>query len=139
MHLISVMYDSHRVIDDYMDLNTWRTAFRCLVRVVGLLNENQEISLGMTPSEDATQASGGSSSLMKKGDGDATEETPAEEEKTDNKDVIRVVGTLETFLSRLEGEFTKSLQQINPHTKVSTGHAPFSLVALSLSLFPHVL
>ena len=126
MHLVSVMYDSHRVIDDYMDLNTWRTAFRCLKRVVSMLSENQEISLGMMPSEDITQASGGSSTLMKKAEGNSTE-APAEEDAGD-KNVVRVVGTLETFLSRLEGEFTKSLQQINPHTKVR------EIIALTLNL-----
>lgn len=131
MNLISVMYDSHRVIDDYMDLHTWRTAFRCLMRVVALLSENLELVLGMLPSEDATQASGGSSTLMKK-NGEAVEEAPVDEEKADN--VIKVVGALETFLSRLEGDFTKSLQQINPHTQVSTA---VTLAPDSCVMFAH--
>ena len=31
---------------------------------------------------------------------------------------LQVVGNLEAFIARLEDEYTKSLQQINPHTKV---------------------
>lgn len=31
---------------------------------------------------------------------------------------IKIVGSLESFIVRLEDEYTKSLQQINPHTQV---------------------
>lgn len=130
MHLVSVMYDSHRVIDDYMNLPTWRTAFRYIMRVVTLLESDLSLKLGMVPSDDATVSSGGTTSLMKKatGGGDQPEDEAAAEEKGEaespasnsSPDTIRVVGTLETFLVRLEGEYTKSLQQINPHTQVST-------------------
>ena len=129
MYLVSVMYDSHRVIDDYMNLQTWRTAFRCISRVVNLLDSDPTLKLGMMPNEDATVSSGGTTSLMKKATdgGEQPEDEAAGEEKGEaaavandsaNAEIIRVVGTLETFLVRLEGEYTKSLQQINPHTQV---------------------
>jgi hypothetical protein len=31
---------------------------------------------------------------------------------------MQVVGSIESFVLRLEDEYTKSLQQINPHTQV---------------------
>jgi translation initiation factor 3 subunit C len=35
----------------------------------------------------------------------------------DDPNVIKVVGNIESFILRLEDEYTKSLQQINPHTQ----------------------
>ena len=136
-HLVSVMYDSHRVIDDYMNLQTWRTAFRCIMRVVNLLESNPSLRLGMVPNEDANVSSGATNSLMKKATdaGEKPEDEAVGEEKVEasdpNIDVIRVVGTLETFLVRLEGEYTKSLQQINPHTQVSHHCFNFSMYPLA--------
>jgi translation initiation factor 3 subunit C len=123
MHLISVMYDSHRVIDDYMDLSSWRTAFRYLMRVVALLNADKGLTLGMLPTEDVATSTA-TSGLMKKDSEEGAAEGAAaatgdnSSSSSSNENVILVVGTLETFLSRLEGEYTKSLQQINPHSKV---------------------
>jgi hypothetical protein len=46
MHLISAMFDSQRVIDDYMDLQQWRTCYRSLFRVTALLNDSKTLVLG---------------------------------------------------------------------------------------------
>ena len=35
---------------------------------------------------------------------------------------IKIVGSLESFIVRLEDEYNKSLQQINPHTQVRITH-----------------
>ena len=121
-HLISAMYESHPGIDDYMELHEWRNCFRYLMRITTLLNTNTDIILGLMPTEDVTDlvlASQINSDLMKKKD--LTEPAAAEAEVADKpKDsVLYVVGTLESFIARLEEEYTKSLQQINPHTQVS--------------------
>lgn len=119
MHLISAMYEAHHGIDDYMELQQWRNCFRCLTRITVLLNENPDIELGIMPSEDVTDlVLGGqiSSDLMRKKDPEASvEDGKAKETKSS---FLSVVGNLESFVSRLEDEYTKSLQQINPHTQV---------------------
>ena len=46
MHLISAMFDSQRVIDDYMDLQQWRTCYRSLYRVTSLLRDSKGLVLG---------------------------------------------------------------------------------------------
>jgi translation initiation factor 3 subunit C len=104
MHLISAMYDAHRVIDDFMVLHQWRTCFRSLMRVVNLLSEDHKLEL---------------TALVEEGYSVGIAGGPEEEVKEENKNMISVVGSLETFLMRLEDEYTKSLQQINPHTQVS--------------------
>jgi translation initiation factor 3 subunit C len=114
MHLISAYNDGARSIDDYMDVQQWRTCYRSLARIMSVLNTNQAFSLGSMPDEDVTDLlAGGVANLMKKTD-DAEEET-----KATDSNVINVVGSLGSFLQRLEDEYTKALQQINPHTSVS--------------------
>jgi len=121
MHLISAMYESHHGIDDYMELHQWRTCFRYLLRITALLNANTDIVLGLMPTEDVTDlvlASQINTDLMKKKDA-AEGELPVEDKPKENKSgVLSVVGNLESFVARLEDEYTKSLQQINPHTQV---------------------
>ena len=45
MRFISALFDSHRSIDDFMDLEKWRTCHRCLSRILQLLHENRDIKL----------------------------------------------------------------------------------------------
>jgi translation initiation factor 3 subunit C len=117
MHLISAMFDSQRVIDDYMDLQQWRTCYRSLLRVTNILNENPSLVLGVMASEDVTDVILASQvKKLPKKDGEEEEEVP--KEKDDKTGPIRIVGSLESFIIRLEDEYTKSLQQINPHTQV---------------------
>lgn len=121
MHLVSAMYDAHHGIDDFMELHEWRSCFRCLTRITALLNANPDLVLGIMPSEDVTDlvlASQINSDLMKKKDVESVGEDKPKESKSN---IVRVVGNLESFVTRLEDEYTKSLQQINPHTQVSCG------------------
>lgn len=142
MHLISAMYEAHHGIDDYMELHQWRNCYRYLMRITTLLNNNPELVLGLMLSEDVTDlvlAPQINSDLMKRKDAVAADDAPAptaEEEAakdSSKSNIIRVVGNLEGFVARLEDEYTKSLQQINPHTQVSN----FSRLTFpSLFLFP---
>jgi len=122
MHLISAMFDANRSIDDYMDIQQWRSCYRCLSRVVTLLAENKSLVLGVITTEELSDFVLASQNGNKK----ETEEVAPVEDKDEN--VIRVVGTLEAFIVLLEKEYTKSLQQINPHTQVT----PSSIIILSL-------
>jgi len=118
MHLVSAMYDATRGIDDYMDVQQWRTCYRCLTRIMALLEAGRALSLGPMSSEDATDllVKTSQTSLMAKKK--AVEETEAEDAAPADPNVIPVVGTLSSFAQRLEDEYTKALQQINPHTSV---------------------
>jgi translation initiation factor 3 subunit C len=109
MHLISTLFDTHRSIDDYMSLEQWRFCYRCLIRVTELLDQDQSIVLTTVSAEDSPEylASG---PLKKK-----TEEEEAMSAKAGS---LKVVGSLESYVARLEDEYIKSLQQINPHTQV---------------------
>jgi len=110
MHLMSFMFDSHRVIDDYLEIHRWRTCHRCLSRVVNLLEETPSIVLSLFTADDVMDLT---LATKKEGDGEAVEK-----EKSKGG-TLQVVGNIEAFVTRLEDEYKKSLQQINPHTKVS--------------------
>lgn len=114
MHLVSAMYDSHRVIDDFMELQEWRTCYRCLTRIVTVLNTNKELVLGLMPTEDVTDLV--LATQIKSDFNKNKTDTVVSDDSA--KNVIKVVGSLEQLLLRLEDEYTKSLQQTNPHTQV---------------------
>jgi len=121
MHLVSAMYDSHRVIDDFMELQEWRTCYRCLMRIVTVLNANKELVLDLMPTEDVTDlvlATQIKSDFNK--NKTSFEASAASTDDSLKSNYIKVVGSLEQLLLRLEDEYTKSLQQTNPHTQVIT-------------------
>jgi translation initiation factor 3 subunit C len=117
MFYVSTIFDiaAGSSIDDYLDHLKWRTAFKSISRVLSLLNINTALYLDLVAAADIAELSANNASdLMKKSMTDGGE---AEEEKAPvNPNAVHVVGNLETFLIRLEDEYTKSLQQINPHT-----------------------
>lgn len=115
MHLIAAILDSHRSIDDYVDIVKWGTCHRSLMRIVGMLLADEKLVLSLTPLSDVTEQP--NADLVKE---------PVKEEEEVNPNLIKVVGSLEAFLLRLELEYKKSLQQINPHTSVS----PFKTLLL---------
>ena len=155
MHLISSMVDSVRSIDDYMDLQQWRSCYRALNRVLVLLEENQHFQLGVVGSEDVSEISltahmressvlegvvaGGATSMGSAAMAAAASETEAARVAASaaaangGATIVKVVGSVEAFILRLEDEYTKSLQQINPHTQVS-GSSPSLSVATSMLL-----
>ena len=115
MHLISAMFDGNRAIDEYMDPQSWRTCRNCMMRIVNLLDENKHIILGLVSADDITDyvmAKQKQTDFIKK-----NEEEDEEEPVKTNPNLLRLVGSMENYLMRLEDEYTKSLQQINPHTQ----------------------
>lgn len=125
MHLISSMMDSLRNIDDYMELHQWRTCHRSLTRVLLLLEQNPALVMGVLGSEDVSEIA--LTAHLKRKAKESGEEDGEEEAKAAaasaaassvQSNVVRVVGSIESFVIRLDEEYTKSLQQINPHTQV---------------------
>ena len=117
MHLIAAMFDANRSLDEYMDLHTWRTCRGCMLRIVRLLETHKEIVLGLISSEEATDlvmANHIQSDLMKNKQ-DEDEASAAAAKKNPNE--LKLVGSLENYLIRLQDEYTKSVQQINPHSQ----------------------
>lgn len=118
MHLISAMFDSQKNIDDYMDKQQWYMCFRSLTRVIHLLDQNKSLELapmGLEELSDLTLSQNKANFAL----ADAGKNLNVEvEKKPINEKIIHVSGNIESFLSRLGEEYTKSLQQINPHTKV---------------------
>jgi translation initiation factor 3 subunit C len=100
-HLIAAMFDSNRLIDEYMELQQWRTCQRSLSRILKLIEQNKSLTLGTVTSDLATGA--------------ADPEAAALDKKSN---VVKIVGSIDSFILRLEDEYVKSLQQINPHTQV---------------------
>lgn len=83
-----------------------------LPQVTDLLDERPELTLGQAGDEvvaDLVQAGTG----VGVGE-DELAESLAEVEKTG---VLKVVGSLSSYMMRLGDEYTKSLQNINPHTQ----------------------
>ena len=124
MHMISAMFDSNRSIDDYMDIQQWRSCYRCLNRVVTLLTSNSKLVLGVITTEELTDFV----LATQTGKKEVEEVVPAESK---DENIVRVVGTLEAFIVLLEKEYTKSLQQINPHTQVT--HISISITLYTTS------
>ena len=120
------MYDTYiRQIDDYMSITQWRTCSRYLLKIIKLLECNNNIILTLIPPEDVADIILGSGGNPKKkgaeGDGEGTGDAHPPILSSlfdDGKGPLRVVGSLEAFILRLHEEYNKSLQQINPHTQV---------------------
>lgn len=110
MHLISNMLDSQRSIDDYLEHNQWRTCYRSLYRVVTLIESNKKLSFAPLSGEDGVDIVATAHLKV----ATEAEETPSD------PNVLKVAGSIASFIVRLQDEYTKSLQQINPHTKVSS-------------------
>jgi translation initiation factor 3 subunit C len=111
MHFVSSMFDSQRGIDDYMDHQQWYTAYRSLHRVLYLLETHKGFTLETLGTDELVMTS----EVKGKAGG-----AGGSEEAVSGKSVksLRVVGSIESFVLRLEDEYNKSLQQINPHTQV---------------------
>ena len=115
MHLIAAIFDSHRNIDDYIDIKKWATCHRSLTRIIDLLNKHSELSLGVAPINDLVEQV----QTVQLNADFIKGEKEMNDEPSEDPNVIKVVGSLEAFLLRLDVEYRKSLQQINPHTHVS--------------------
>jgi len=106
-YLISAMFDSNRLIDEFMELQQWRTCHRSLTRILKLLEQNKHLVLGSVSSDTV-----GGEDLV---DSESSQLNGANDKK--HSSIVKIVGSVDTFILRLEDEYVKSLQQINPHTQ----------------------
>jgi translation initiation factor 3 subunit C len=124
MHLIAAQFDANRTIDDYMDVPTWRACHAQLTKACAVLEAHPQATLGTIDDDElADLALAAMLSKKKK----QQEETPEEEEEKEvvvdteapfpEDGCVKVVGNLLTYVTRLEDEYVKSLQHINPHTQ----------------------
>lgn len=109
MHLISNMLDSQRSIDDYLEHQQWRTCYRSLYRVVTLMESNKKLSFAAVLADDSAELAVAAHLKV------AVSTEPV---APSDPNVLKVAGSVESYIVRLQDEYTKSLQQINPHTKV---------------------
>lgn len=117
MHLISSMFDQNKLIDDYLDLLSWRSCYRYLYRIMRVLHENKKFVLSVLPNEDVMDLSLGAQAQT---EAFSKKRKDEEDGKLKNKstNLLKVTGSLESYITRLEEDYTRSLQQINPHTQV---------------------
>lgn len=120
MHLISSMFDTQKSIDDFMDHHQWNTCYRALVRVLSLIEQNRHLRIVTLGSDDLA---------------DITLAVSKIDVSTEGENTVRVVGSVDSFVLRLEEEYTKSLQQINPHTQVRRTY----IISHQISLFSQYL
>ena len=126
MHLVSSMFDANRNMDDYMEVQLWKMCHSNLMHICNELEAHPKLTLGTIHNEDVADillaAKGNMRGVDDGGDAendDAAPPAPVEDpsEPASDSNVLRVVGNLVTFVVRLEEEFTKSLQRIDPHTQ----------------------
>ncbi len=144
MHYVSAQFDRIRNIDSYLPQDVWRECNRCLTRVVTALDSERGIKLGALKTDDiaatailqkslpkikeetkveAKPDDGGEDGEEKKTDEPAsTTAKPAAAEVDDTQldldadGVLHVPGDLGAYVSRLEEQYTKALQKIDPQT-----------------------
>lgn len=95
LHIISAQFDMVGSMSTHMQVPTWKSCVTNLLRLVSLLRENGHISL--VRSDDLVAR-------------------PEKEDLLAGAPVT-LAGSLCAFVERLDDEYTKSLQNIDPHTK----------------------
>lgn len=106
MHFLSAMFDTQRGIDEYMDHQQWSTSYRSLLRILNILESKKDLVLEPIGTDELVAS-------FNKLDVKSVEEQEKKAART-----IQVIGNIESFVLRLEDEYNKALQQINPHTQV---------------------
>ncbi|KNC76142.1 hypothetical protein SARC_11347, partial [Sphaeroforma arctica JP610] len=92
--LIAARFDSVKASQQCMDVSTWKASLTDLTKVLEIVAQNEDMKVLRNLLED--------------------EEIY---ETTDGKPVMQVAGDLMSFIERLEEEWTRSLQIIDPHTQ----------------------
>ncbi|RLN70556.1 hypothetical protein BBJ28_00017148, partial [Nothophytophthora sp. Chile5] len=125
MYLVGTsLFDSSTKIDRVMSARHWKQAQASVTTILTLLEKNPEFSLAPLTSEDQAD-------ILRAGRENTTAAqaaaAAAEEEEEDlnfvdtlpkagKQGTIKVSGDLAAFVERLTEEYTKSLQQTDPHT-----------------------
>jgi translation initiation factor 3 subunit C len=144
MNVVTAQFDLQRSLDDYMPTMTWKACANYLSRIMDTLDEGYKLGKANIEEVDLMAVAGGKKmkaaavaldgamaavaadeKLVNPVTGEAeTEDERAERLRLDKENAlsedekksIPVLGSYSLFLSSLEQEFVKSLQQISPHT-----------------------
>ena len=136
MHYVSAQFDRIRNIDSFLPRKLWKECHRCLSRVVSALDAERDIKLGALNTDDmaatavlhkATSQKEETKVEVKAEDGTETKKQEApmqvvgastqdDQLDIDASGVLHVPGDLGAYVSRLEEQYTKALQKIDPHT-----------------------
>mmetsp|Transcript_51455 Transcript_51455/g.117053 ORF Transcript_51455/g.117053 Transcript_51455/m.117053 type:complete len:1013 (+) Transcript_51455:114-3152(+) len=111
-HLMASHLDTVRNMDDFLALGDWRKCHQHLSRTMEMLEADPALTLGAVAADDIADMI-----LAGQGKIEAKEGDEAEGEAKERGSVVRVMGSLNSLVTRLDEEYTKALQQINPHTE----------------------
>lgn len=143
MHVVSAQFALQRTLDDYMDVNTWKSCAGNLDQIIQVLEDGYRFEAETVDASDmvkfksskmkvAANASDGAMAAVAaetvfinphtneretEEERDERLRIEAEQKLTDEeKKTIKVVGSLSLHLTRLEEEYTKSLQRSSHHS-----------------------
>lgn len=141
MHVISAQFGLQRTIDDFMDTPTWKACASYLQRIASVLDDgytlgvdqidetdlvtNKKMKAAANATEGVVAAMAADEKLVNPHTGEPeTEEERAERERIEaeakmtdaEKKVIHVIGSVALHMTRLEEEYTKSLQKTSHHS-----------------------
>ncbi|KAJ3107916.1 Translation initiation factor 3 subunit c [Phlyctochytrium planicorne] len=94
--LIPAQFDHIPPITGYMPIDIWKSARSNIDLLFNILESNSHLTVADIPEEDIDPA--------------------VADAKSNNKEKMALRGNLFSFIDRLDEEFTKSLQTIDPHT-----------------------
>ncbi|OQS04090.1 eukaryotic translation initiation factor 3 subunit C [Thraustotheca clavata] len=114
------MFDTASKIDKVLSTRLWKLAHADMQNILDILEKNPGFTLAPLTSEDqadlvlvsATRGNNDPAAEEEEEDTGAADHLPA----AGGKGVIKVSGDLAAFIERLNDEYTKSLQQMDPHT-----------------------
>eukprot|EP01113_Clastostelium_recurvatum_P043155 TRINITY_DN708_c0_g1_i7.p1 TRINITY_DN708_c0_g1~~TRINITY_DN708_c0_g1_i7.p1 ORF type:complete len:1073 (-),score=341.18 TRINITY_DN708_c0_g1_i7:156-3374(-) len=106
MHLVSAHFDANPSMASYMPVQLWRNSYKYLARIMTILAKNTSLVLVEDQADpEAASLSASTSSLNASSDSVSGESS-----------VVSGGSSLVAYIERLDDEFVKSLQVIDPHT-----------------------
>eukprot|EP00613_Pedinella_sp_CCMP2098_P076133 CAMPEP_0171939554 /NCGR_PEP_ID=MMETSP0993-20121228/36399_1 /TAXON_ID=483369 /ORGANISM="non described non described, Strain CCMP2098" /LENGTH=957 /DNA_ID=CAMNT_0012581419 /DNA_START=43 /DNA_END=2912 /DNA_ORIENTATION=- len=116
-HLIAAHLDMQRNMDDYLLLADWKACFKFLMRVMEVLETDEALRLGSVGTDYTAEIQLASQGALKPLTDADKERALKEAEEASSTGVIQVMGNLFSLVTRLDDEYTRALQKINPHTE----------------------
>ena len=115
-HLIASHLDTQRNMDDFLVLDDWRKCHGNMMRIVEVLEADERLRIEPASPDDLADmilAQQSGLAPLTDADREKTEEATAAAKKSG---VIKMMGNLYSLVARLDEEYTKALQKIDPHT-----------------------